>query len=45
MHDLAQVARIDIAPRVPLARQRIGEERGEAIIFVGLDDIADAERI
>ena len=45
MHDLAEIARVDIAPGVALARRRIGDEAGEAIIFVRLDDIADAQRV
>ena len=45
MDDLAEVARIDIAPGVALARHRVGEEGRERLVFVRLDDVADSQRI
>src|SRR5579883_3243440 len=45
MDDLAEIARVDIGPGVALARQRIGEEGREAIVFVRLDHVADAQGV
>ncbi len=45
VYDLAEVARIDVTPGVALARGRIGQESGKHVVFVRLDDIADAQCI
>ena len=45
MHDLAEVAGVDIAPGIALARRRIGQEAGKHVVFMRLDDVADPQRI
>ena len=45
MHDLAEVARVDVAPGVALAHHRIGEEGLELAVLVRLDDVADAQGV
>lgn len=44
--DLAQIASVNIAPGVALARGGVGEVGGEvARVLVGFDDVADAQRV
>src|SRR5258706_14493483 len=43
--DLGEVAGVDIAPGVPLARERVGESRRKSLIISGLDDDADPKRV
>ena len=45
MNDLGEVAGVDIAPGIALARGRIGDEAGEAAVLVRLDDVANAQRV
>ena len=45
MDDLAQIAGVDIAPGVALPCHGIVEETLEHRIFMGLDDIADPQRV
>jgi hypothetical protein len=44
--NLAQIPRVDITPRIPLAHRRVIDVRREiARVLVRLDDIADAQRV
>ena len=45
MHDLAQIAGVDIAPGVALAEQRIIQIGREVGVFMRLDHVADAQRV
>ena len=45
MHDLAEIARIDVTPGIALARQRLLQEIAEHAVFVRLDHVADAQGI
>ena len=45
MHDLTQIAGVDIAPRVALAAHRVGEVAGEVGVFMRFNDVADPERV
>ena len=43
--DLAEVAGVDVVEDVAPPLARVGEEAGEAVVFVRLDDVADPERV
>ena len=43
--DLAEIARVDVAPGVALAQRRVGEKARELPVLVRLDHVADAQRI
>ena len=45
MHDLAEVAGVDIAPGIALSRRQIGQEAGKHVVFMRLDDVRDPQRI
>src|SRR4030095_2475469 len=45
MHDLGEIAGVDVAPGIALARRRVRGEAGEAPIFMRLDYVADTQRV
>src|SRR3979411_2014313 len=45
MHDLTEVARVDIAPGVALTRRRVGQKCGEKIVFMRLEDVGNPQGI